>query len=95
MGRTRAEILSCIARAPGCTTSELASYTGVSLSSASEHANVLRQNKLTDGALPPVSCVAPRWSAAGGVRKHGSLHLWGFRAHAEGMNGGRAPTTSW
>ncbi|MGI5272489.1 winged helix-turn-helix domain-containing protein [Nonomuraea sp. CA-218870] len=46
LGRTRAEILSCIGQSPGCTTSELARYTGVSLSTASEHANVLRQTKL-------------------------------------------------
>ncbi|MEV5325158.1 winged helix-turn-helix domain-containing protein [Nonomuraea sp. N2-4H] len=43
LGRTRAEILSRIAHAPGCTTSELARDVGVSVSTASEHAHVLRR----------------------------------------------------
>ncbi|MEV4246743.1 helix-turn-helix domain-containing protein [Streptosporangium canum] len=46
LGRTRAEVLSCIARVPGRTTSELARDAGVSVSTASEHAHVLRQAKL-------------------------------------------------
>jgi DNA-binding transcriptional ArsR family regulator len=46
LGRTRAEILSFIDRVPGCTTSELAGRTGVSLSTASEHAHVLRRANL-------------------------------------------------
>ncbi|WP_343952557.1 helix-turn-helix domain-containing protein, partial [Nonomuraea longicatena] len=46
LGRTRAEVLSIIDRVPGSTTSELASRTGVSLSTASEHANVLRRADL-------------------------------------------------
>jgi DNA-binding transcriptional ArsR family regulator len=46
LGRTRAEILNCIARAPGCSTSELARRAGVSVSTASEHAHVLRQANL-------------------------------------------------
>jgi DNA-binding transcriptional ArsR family regulator len=40
VGRTRAAILSRIA--DGCTTTELAQHTGVSLSAASQHASVLR-----------------------------------------------------
>ncbi|GAA2212076.1 winged helix-turn-helix domain-containing protein [Nonomuraea monospora] len=46
LGRTRAEILSCIAREPGCSTSELARQVGVSVPTASEHACVLRQANL-------------------------------------------------
>lgn len=40
VGRTRAAALSRIA--DGCTTTELAQYTGVSVSAASQHATVLR-----------------------------------------------------
>lgn len=46
LGQTRAEILRCIALAPGCSTGELARRTGVALSTASQHAHVLRQAKL-------------------------------------------------
>ncbi|MET7334953.1 helix-turn-helix domain-containing protein [Nonomuraea sp. NPDC005650] len=46
LGRTRAAILNCVARAPGCSTSELARDAGVSVSTASEHAQVLRQANL-------------------------------------------------
>ncbi|MDH2424867.1 helix-turn-helix domain-containing protein [Sphaerisporangium sp. TRM90804] len=46
LGQTRAEILRCIALTSGCSTSELARDAGVSLSSASRHAHVLRQAKL-------------------------------------------------
>jgi len=42
LGRTRAAILHTIAERPGCTTSELAAVMGVSISSASQHATVLR-----------------------------------------------------
>ncbi|MEV2270655.1 winged helix-turn-helix domain-containing protein [Nonomuraea africana] len=43
LGRTRAEVLRCVALAPGCSTTELARRAGVPASSASEHARVLRQ----------------------------------------------------
>ncbi|MET7339155.1 helix-turn-helix domain-containing protein [Nonomuraea sp. NPDC005650] len=46
LGRTRAAILSCITLSPGSSTSELARDARVSLSTASEHAYVLRQAKL-------------------------------------------------
>jgi DNA-binding transcriptional ArsR family regulator len=46
LGQTRAEILRCIALNPGCSTSELAHDAGVSLSTASKHAHVLRQAQL-------------------------------------------------
>ncbi|GAA1633103.1 winged helix-turn-helix domain-containing protein [Nonomuraea maheshkhaliensis] len=46
LGQTRADILRCIALAPGCSTSELARDAGVSLSTASKHAHVLRQAAL-------------------------------------------------
>jgi DNA-binding transcriptional ArsR family regulator len=46
LGQTRAEILRCIALSPGCSTSELARDAGVSLSTASKHAHVLRQAEL-------------------------------------------------
>lgn len=43
LGKTRAEVLRCVALAPGCSTTELARRAGVPASSASEHARVLRQ----------------------------------------------------
>ncbi|MFE3450621.1 DUF5937 family protein [Nonomuraea sp. NPDC059194] len=43
LGKTRAEVLRCVALAPGCSTTELARRAGVRASSASEHARVLRQ----------------------------------------------------
>ncbi|SEH04064.1 Helix-turn-helix domain-containing protein [Nonomuraea solani] len=46
LGRTRAEILSCIVQAPGCSTSELAHRARISPSTASEHVHVLRQANL-------------------------------------------------
>ncbi|MEV0390190.1 helix-turn-helix domain-containing protein [Nonomuraea sp. NPDC050643] len=46
LGRTRAEILSCVVQAPGCSTGELAHRARVSPSTASEHAHVLRQANL-------------------------------------------------
>ncbi|GII78041.1 transcriptional regulator [Sphaerisporangium rufum] len=46
LGQTRAEVLSSIDRAPGCTTSELAGSVGISLSTASEHAQILRRANL-------------------------------------------------
>ncbi|WP_283134505.1 winged helix-turn-helix domain-containing protein [Rhizohabitans arisaemae] len=46
LGRTRAEVLGSIDRAPGCTTTELAGSIGVSLPTASEHTHVLRQANL-------------------------------------------------
>ncbi|WP_328342141.1 ArsR/SmtB family transcription factor [Micromonospora sp. NBC_00421] len=42
LGRTRATVLHAIAHQPGCTTGELAAAARISLSSASEHATVLR-----------------------------------------------------
>ncbi|MGN9789102.1 winged helix-turn-helix domain-containing protein [Nonomuraea sp. ZG12] len=46
LGRTRAEILRCVALVPGCSTGELARRAGVSLATASEHARVLREAQL-------------------------------------------------
>ncbi|MEV0615101.1 winged helix-turn-helix domain-containing protein [Nonomuraea sp. NPDC050404] len=46
LGRTRAEILSCIVQAPGYSTGELAHRARVSPSTASEHVHVLRQANL-------------------------------------------------
>lgn len=46
LGRTRAEILNRISHTPGCSTSELARDAGISVSTASEHAHVLRQANL-------------------------------------------------
>ncbi len=43
LGRKRAELLTLVDRMPGCTTSELAARTGISMSTASEHAHVLRR----------------------------------------------------
>lgn len=43
LGHTRAAVLTTIAERPGCSTKELASFTGLAPSSASEHATVLRE----------------------------------------------------
>ncbi|GAA2455205.1 winged helix-turn-helix domain-containing protein [Streptomyces macrosporus] len=43
LGRTRAAILLTVADRAGCTTTELPTTAGVSVSTASEHASVLRQ----------------------------------------------------
>lgn len=43
LGRTRAAILLTVADRAGCTTTELSTTVGVSVSTASEHATVLRQ----------------------------------------------------
>ncbi|MET8340777.1 winged helix-turn-helix domain-containing protein [Streptosporangium canum] len=43
LGPTRARVLRCVAATNDCTTSELARRTGISLSSASAHAQVLRR----------------------------------------------------
>ncbi|MEO3875872.1 helix-turn-helix domain-containing protein [Nonomuraea sp. B12E4] len=48
LGKTRADILRCIAMTQGCSTTELAGRAGVPLATASEHARVLRQAKLID-----------------------------------------------
>ncbi|MFI5894627.1 winged helix-turn-helix domain-containing protein [Actinoplanes sp. NPDC051513] len=50
LGRTRAAILFSIAERPGCTTTELATATRISPSSASEHATVLRAAGLISSA---------------------------------------------
>lgn len=42
LGSTRACVLTSVAEHPGCTTKELAMFCGISASSASEHATVLR-----------------------------------------------------
>ncbi|WP_225845773.1 winged helix-turn-helix domain-containing protein [Streptomyces sp. HPF1205] len=42
LGNTRARVLTAVAEHPGCTTKELAVFCGISASSASEHATVLR-----------------------------------------------------
>lgn len=42
LGRTRAAVLHAVAENPGCTTKELASLTGITPPSASEHATTLR-----------------------------------------------------
>ncbi|SFX96687.1 winged helix-turn-helix domain-containing protein [Streptomyces atratus] len=47
LGHTRAVVLWTIAHRPGCTTTELARHAGISPSSASEHATVLRRAGLT------------------------------------------------
>ncbi|MFJ7069785.1 winged helix-turn-helix domain-containing protein [Streptomyces sp. NPDC101115] len=47
LGRTRAIVLTAIADHALCTTTQLATYTRVSLASASEHATVLRRAGLT------------------------------------------------
>ncbi len=46
LGRTRAAVLLAIADRDGCTTTELSTAVGVSVSSASEHATVLRRTGL-------------------------------------------------
>lgn len=48
MGHTRAAVLAAVG--DGCTTGELAGRAGVSVSSASEHAAVLRQAGLVSSA---------------------------------------------
>ncbi|SDI27265.1 winged helix-turn-helix domain-containing protein [Nonomuraea jiangxiensis] len=48
LGRTRADVLRCVAMTPGCSTTELAGRAGVPLATASEHARVLRQANLID-----------------------------------------------
>ncbi|MFD9795760.1 MarR family transcriptional regulator [Streptomyces sp. NPDC059070] len=50
LGRTRATVLCAIADQPGLTTSQLASRTGISPASASEHATVLRSAGLVGSA---------------------------------------------
>lgn len=47
LGHTRAVVLWTIAQHPGCTTTELARYAGISPASASQHATVLRTAGLT------------------------------------------------
>lgn len=42
LGHTRAAVLTAIAEHPGCSTKELATHTGITSPSASEHATVLR-----------------------------------------------------
>lgn len=42
LGQTRAAVLTTIAEHPGCSTKELATHTGITSPSASEHATVLR-----------------------------------------------------
>ncbi|WP_405796299.1 winged helix-turn-helix domain-containing protein [Streptomyces sp. NBC_01506] len=42
LGRTRAAVLQAIAEHPGCSTQELAAFTGITPPSASEHATTLR-----------------------------------------------------
>ncbi|MFF4509140.1 ArsR/SmtB family transcription factor [Streptomyces sp. NPDC001401] len=46
LGHTRAAVLTTVAERPGCTTKELAAFTGLAPSSASEHATVLRESGL-------------------------------------------------
>ncbi|MFI6881576.1 winged helix-turn-helix domain-containing protein [Streptosporangium canum] len=48
LGRTRAHLLRLIAAAPGCTTGQLATRTGVSASTVSEHTTILRRSGLID-----------------------------------------------
>lgn len=43
LGHSRAAVLTTVAERPGCTTKELATFTGLAPSSASEHATVLRE----------------------------------------------------
>jgi DNA-binding transcriptional ArsR family regulator len=43
LGHTRAAVLNAIAEHPGCSTKELAAFTRLAPSSASEHATVLRE----------------------------------------------------
>ncbi|MEU3570334.1 winged helix-turn-helix domain-containing protein [Kitasatospora sp. NPDC036755] len=46
LGHTRAAVLETIAEHPGCSTKELAALAGITPSSASEHATVLREARL-------------------------------------------------
>ncbi|MET8544880.1 helix-turn-helix domain-containing protein [Kitasatospora sp. NPDC004799] len=46
LGRTRAAVLRAVVRHPGCSTKELAALAGITPSSASEHATVLRESSL-------------------------------------------------
>ncbi|MEV6163078.1 MarR family transcriptional regulator [Streptomyces sp. NPDC052052] len=48
LGETRAAVLHTIAEHPGCSTKELAAFTGIAPSSASEHATTLRTAGLVD-----------------------------------------------
>ncbi|WP_156723338.1 ArsR/SmtB family transcription factor [Streptomyces apocyni] len=50
LGKTRATVLCVITDRPGCTTTELAEYVGISPASASEHATVLRSANLISTA---------------------------------------------
>ncbi|MFI8093912.1 winged helix-turn-helix domain-containing protein [Streptomyces sp. NPDC086080] len=43
LGHTRATVLIAVAEHPGCSTKELAAFTGLAASSASEHATTLRE----------------------------------------------------
>lgn len=43
LGHTRAAVLAAVAEHPGCSTKELAAFTGLAASSASEHATTLRE----------------------------------------------------
>lgn len=78
LGGTRAAMLRCIGARGGCTTSELAHRTGVSVSNASKHAQVLHHSGLIVSTRRANTVVHMVSDLGAGLLRHNADHLGVF-----------------